>query len=155
MEFDSFEWQQLRNAKLKEWIGDDAAVRFILDFSDTCELFDDLIDKDKPIEDAHVVRVLFTVLTELPLNSFFDFHKVRLVPIIITGINAWLDANALERGSDNDIVFSYVLRDWYMELVTYVIFLTRGRDYMRAVSVDVRHFFTRHETLEEYRGRLV
>jgi hypothetical protein len=90
----------------------------------------------------------------MPLNPFFDRFKAQLIPILITGINAWLDANELEKGSDNDKVFSYVLRDWYAELIAFVICLARGRDYMRAVSMDVRAFFTHHETLEEYKADL-
>ena len=117
-------------------------------------MFDDLIDKDKPIEDAHVTRVLFSLFTELPLNPFFDRYKQQLIPILVTGINAWLDANKLEQGTENDKVFAYVLRDWYMEFVSYVIYLLRGRDYMREVSMDVRNFFTHHETLEAYREKL-
>jgi hypothetical protein len=153
-EFDTFEWQQLRDQKLREWIPDAYALAFILDFADACELFDDLIDRDKPVEDAHVIRVLFSLLTEMPLNPFFDRFKQQLIPIMITGINAWLDANALERGTKNDQVFAYVLRDWYMEFISYVIYLVRGRDYMREVSMDVRRFFTHHETLEAYREKL-
>jgi hypothetical protein len=154
LEFDTIEWQQLRNQKLQEWIGDQHAINFILAFSDACELFDDIIDKDKPIAEDHAVRVLFSLLTELPLNPFFDHFKVQLIPILVTGINAWLDANELEKGSENDKVFAYVLRDWYMEFVSFVIYLARGRDYMRQVSMEVRHFFTHHETLEEYREKL-
>lgn len=154
-DFDSQEWREERNRMLAEWVGDSDAVRFILDFADACELFDDMIDKDKPIEDGHVVRVLFNLLTEMPLNPFFDRWKWQLVPIIITGINAWLDANSLEKGSDQDKVFAYVLRDWYMEFVAFVIYLTRGRDYMRSVSLDVRHFFTHNETLEQYKEGLI
>lgn len=153
-EFDTQEWRGIRNQKLAEWIGDPNAIRFILDFSDACELFDDLIDQDKPLEDGHVVRVLFNLLTELPVNPFFDRWKQNLIPIIITGINAWLDANDLEKGSDQDKVFAYVLRDIYMELLSFVIYLTKGRDYMRQVSLEVRHFFTHHETLEQYKERL-
>jgi len=154
LEFDSFGWQHQRNQKLLSWTNDPYAVQFIVQFSDACELFDDLIDKDKPIPDDHVVRVLFVLLTEMPLNPFFDRHKTALIPVIVTGINAWLDANQLEKGSDNDKVFSYVLRDWYAELVAFVVYLTRGRDYLREVSMDVRRFFTHHETLEQYRGEL-
>jgi len=154
LEFDTYEWQQLRNQKLHEWLGDPYAVDFILIFGDACELFDDMIDKDKPIEDEHVIRVLFSLITEMPINPFFDRFKHQLIPILVTGINAWLDANQLEKGTDNDKVFAYVLRDWYMEFVSYVIYLVKGRDYMRMVSMDVRHFFTHHETLEEYREKL-
>jgi hypothetical protein len=154
LEFDTEGWQALRNQTLQEWIGDPYAIAFILAFADACELFDDLIDKDKPIKDDHVIRVLFSLLTELPINPFFDTYKKQLIPILITGINAWLDANELEKGTENDQVFAYVLRDWYMEFVSFVIYLIRGRDYMREVSMDVRHFFTHHETLEAYREKL-
>ena len=154
LEFDSGAWQQQRNQKLLAWTNDPYAVQFIVQFSDACELFDDMIDKDKPIPDDHVVRVLFVLLTEMPLNPFFDRHKTSLIPVIVTGINAWLDANQLEKGSDNDRVFSYVLRDWYAELIAFVVYLTRGREYLRGASMDIRRFFTHHETLEQYRGEL-
>lgn len=154
LEFDSLEWQAARDRKLLEWTKDPYAVQFITQFSDTCELFDDLIDKDKPIPEDHVVRVLFIVLTEMPVNPFFDKYKHLLIPVMVTGINAWLDANTLEKGSDNDKVFAYVLRDWYAELIAYVIYLTRGREYLRTVSLEVRNFFTHHESLEAYRENL-
>ena len=147
---DTYEWQQARNAKLLEWVGDHEAVRFIVDFADIYELFDDLIDKDKPIEDAHVIRVLFKALIEYPMNPFFDRNKVHLMPIIVTGLNAWLDANDLEKRERDDKVLAFVLRTIYAELIFYIIYLTRGRDYLRSVSLDVREFFTRTETIDEY-----
>jgi hypothetical protein len=153
-EFDTEAWRELRDKKLIEWTGDMGALWFIRQFGDVCEVFDDLVDKDKPVTDADLARTLFAVLTEMPLNPFFDKHKHQLIPIIVTGINAWLDANTLEKGSENDRVFSYVLRDWYAELIAYIIYLCRGRDYMRSVSMEVRHFFTHHETLEQYREGL-
>ena len=151
--YDTQPWRELRNQKLAEWIGDEQAIRFILDFSDACELFDDLIDRDKPLEDGHVTRVLWNLLTELPINPFFDTYKFQLIPVIVTGINAWLDANELEKGDRHDQAFSFVLRDWYMELIALVIYLIHGRDYMRQVSLEIRRFFTK-ETLDEYRRKL-
>lgn len=153
-EFDTEEWRAIRDQKLLEWTNDAAAVWFVRQFGDICEVFDDLVDKDKPVTDADLARTLFVALTELPVNPFFDRYKTQLIPIIVTGINAWLDANTLEKGSQNDRVFSYVLRDWYAEVIAYVIYLCRGREYMRQVSMDVRHFFTHHETLEQYRENL-
>jgi hypothetical protein len=153
-EFDTEEWRKLRDGKLLEWTQQPNAVWFVQQFGDICEVFDDLVDKDKPVTEADLARTLFVCLTELPLNPFFDKYKWQLVPIIVTGINAWLDANRLEKGSQNDRVFSYVLRDWYAELIAYVIYLCRGREYMRSVSMEVRHFFTHHETLEQYRENL-
>ena len=154
LEFDTPAWRVLRNEKLLEWVKEPHAVDFLLQFGDAAELFDDLIDRDKQIEDAHIIRVLFSTWTELPVNPFFEKFKHQLIPVMVTGINAWLDANILEKGSKNDQVFAYVLRDWYAELVALVIYLVRGRDYMRQVSVEVRRFFTHHETLEQYREKL-
>jgi len=154
LQMDSPEWRVVRDTHLQRWVADPAAIQFFWLFSDTCELFDDLIDKDKPIEDEHVIRVLFNVLTVLPFNAFFEAHKQKLVPVIITGINAWLDANKLEKGGENDQVFSYVLRGWYMELLLFMISLTRGIEYMRSVSMEVRHFFTWDESLEQYKADL-
>lgn len=152
--FDTQEWREVRNSKLVEWIVDMDAIAFLVQFGDFCEVIDDLWDGDKEVTRDDITRILFVALTEMPLNPFFDRHKGRLIPIMITGINAWLDANALEEGGENDRVFSYVLRDWYAELISFVIYLTRGRDFMRAVSMDVRVFFTHHETLEQYKEDL-
>lgn len=154
LEFDTPEWQALRNQKLMEWVGNPDALRFLMIFGDTCELFDDIVDRDVDIPDDHAVRVLFAVLTELPFNRFFESYKHQLVPIIVTGINAWLDSTVLEKGSDNDKVFAYVLRDWYVELISFIIFALRGQEYLRSVSMEIRHFFTHHETLEAYREKL-
>lgn len=152
--FDSAEWRRERDARLAEWIADPAAIAFIIQVFDFAEVIDDLWDGDKPVTREDITRILFVMLTEFPLNPFFDRFKHQLVPIMVTGINAWLDANTLERGSDNDRVFAYVLRDWYAEMIAFVIYLARGRDYMRAVSMDVRAFFTHHETLDQYREGL-
>lgn len=150
--FDSPEWRLQRNEKLAAWVQDPAAVSFFLTVADASELFDDVVDNDKPIEAGHVERVAFNLLAVLPLNPFFDRFKGQLCPIMHTGINAWLDATAMEKDYDLQ-ERSYVLRDWNLELLMHVVYLTRGRDYMRSVSVDIRKFFL-HETLEEYREKL-
>lgn len=153
-EFDTAAWRALRNQKLHEWIGDKQAIAFLVQFGDFCEVIDDLWDGDKVVTKDDLTRILFVALTEMPLNPFFDRFKGQLVPVMVTGINAWLDANALEGGDDNQKAFAYVLRDWYAELISFVIYLARGREYMRSVSMEVRHFFTHQETLEQYKEGL-
>lgn len=153
MEFDSPTWRIKRNEKLAEWISDPAAISFFLSVADASEFFDDVVDQDKPLEPGHAERVLFNLLTVLPLNPFFDRFKVQLCPIMHTGINAWLDATAMEKDYDLQ-ERSYVLRDWNLELLMHVVYLVRGREYMRSVSLEIRKFFL-HETLEEYREKLL
>lgn len=153
IEYDSIQWRELRDYKLRVWVADHNAISYVGAVSDAAELFDDVVDADKPLEEGHVERVLFSLLTQLPLNPFFDAYKHQLCPIMFTGVNAWLDSTKMEKGSDHEKTHAYVLRDWYMELLMYVIYLTRGREYMRSVSTEVRAFFMA-ETLEEYKEKL-
>jgi hypothetical protein len=74
--------------------------------------------------------------------------------LLVAGINAWHDATELEKGSDNDKAMAYVLRDWYVELTMFVVYLTRGQDTMRTLSLEIRRFFSQHESLHDYMEKL-
>ena len=154
MEFDSEEWRAERDRRLHEWVQDEAAVQFILDFANAAEFFDDVVDQDKEITRARAMKILFNVAAELPLNPFFDRYKGQLIPLIVAGINAWLDANEMEQGNFNDRVYAYVMRDFYMEMVPFIVYLTRGKKAMRTLSLEIRQFFTKHETLDQYVAKL-
>lgn len=153
MTFDSEKWRADRNARLAQWLGNQAAVDFMLDIFNIGEIWDDLIDQDKPVLPDDINKAFYTALITLPNNPFYRAYTAQLSGVMVSGIHAWLDANKLEKGGRNDKVYAYVLRVWYMELITLVAQLLHGFDYVRSVSVDIRHFFT-HETLDEYIGEL-
>lgn len=153
MKYDSPEWRESRNVKLREWIGDEYALQFILTIGHVAEIWDDMIDKDRIITDQEINDAFRQILVSLPMNPFFDRYKSALIPIMNVGINTWIDSNELEkRGTYNDFVQAYVLRDWYVELISSVIEITRGYNYMRSVSLAIRDFFSAHESFEDYRS---
>lgn len=152
-DFDTPEWQSIRNEKLSEWVGDRDAIEFLLIAFNAAEFFDDVVDGDKDVR-AQAPSVLLSMIADLPLNPFFDKYKHSLIPLLIAGSNAWQDANVLEQGSDNDKAMAYVLRDWYMELLAFVVYLTRGNEYLRKTSLEMRRFFSQHETLAQYMRKL-
>lgn len=154
LQHDSQAWRELRNAMLIEVVQDKAAIAFLLDVFNIGEIWDDLIDEDKPVS-KHDISVAFTTaLIKLPANPFYQAYQQQLSGCMTSGIHAWLDANEYERnGDDNDKAYAYVLRVWYMELITLVCELLHGFDYTRAISINVRKFFT-HETLDEYKEKL-
>ena len=45
LEFDTPEWRQVRDHKLREWVQDESALAWFLDFCHVCELFDDVFDQ--------------------------------------------------------------------------------------------------------------
>ena len=162
LEFDTPEWRLVRDEKLRAWVQDESALAWFLDFCHVCEVFDDMADQDKPISQADIATALFASLVEMPTNLFFTNHRQVLAGVIITGINAWLDANELEKTeySDEarfvereDTIKAFCLRDWYMELLAVIIYLTAGPSQLRRVSLDVRRFFQK-ESFMEYARKL-
>ena len=151
--FDSQEWRELRNQKLMEWLRDENAVLFLLEIFNIAEVWDDLIDGDKSVSKASINDAFYSAILTLPANPFYQAYYPQLSGSMVSGIHAWLDANELEKGSDNDKAYSYVLRVWYMELITLICQLLHGFDYTRAISIEMRRFFT-HETLDEYKEQL-
>jgi hypothetical protein len=151
MKFDSQEWRQRRNELLHRWIGDPNAVAFLLDVFAIGEVWDDLVDKDKPVSSEDVNKVFYTALITLPNNPFYQAYRPQLSGVMVAGIHAWIDSTTLEKGDKTDRAIAFVLRDWYMELLTLVATLLHGFDYAQSISLEMRRFFF-HESLDEYLG---
>ena len=154
-EHDSVAWRAERNAKMSEWVRDGQALRWLLDYYDLCEVIDDLADNDKCFTTQRIERIVFTTLIDYAANPFWIQHHQVLVPVVHAGINAWLDANLLERQEDDDALhLSFVLRDNYMAVTQTVIELVSGRQVMRELSLEITKFFSACETFPEYRDKL-
>jgi hypothetical protein len=150
--FDTAEWIQLRDEKLMEWIGDPSAVDFIRILGLSTELFDDLVDRDRDVSNAQIFNLMISLWVKLPFNSFWNTHKGFLMPILLLAINAWQDANVLEKNTGNDKVYAYVLRNLTLQILPMVIFILHGEKRMRELSLEMHRFFTEHETFEQYDG---
>lgn len=154
-EFDSQVWREERNQLLYQWVQDENAVVWLLDYCQVCEVFDDLVDKDKPVEDRELTDILHTVFVRMPLNPFFERYKLQLCPVVAVGINSWLDANWLEKsGKHTDRVRAFTLRDRYMDVLTVILEITRGWEWLREHSLEIRAFFSHSESFAEYDSAL-
>lgn len=135
-------WRERRNSKLHEWfLGDREAVQLLLTLSDITELWDDLIDNDKPISREQINAAFMRALIDLPTNPFFAQHKTYLMPLIIQSINSWQDANVLEQGDDNQRAIAYTLRNMDIQIAQAIAFIVGGFEHMRTVSVDMWDMF--------------
>jgi hypothetical protein len=70
-EFDTPQWRVDRDARLMAWVQNPYAVQFILAIGDAAELWDDLIDQDKPIHAPDVNRVFTTLTTSAAVKPLF------------------------------------------------------------------------------------
>ena len=149
-EFDTPDWRVIRDNKLREWIGNDWAIRWLLQYWDACELFDDLVDRDKEISDSRAIRCLYECLVDMPSNPFFVENAFRLIPIVSAGITDWVNATQLEKNpTEKNLRVSFVMRNAYMNILNTVIEITRGREVMLGLSMDIIDFFG-HDSFEEY-----
>jgi len=130
--------------------GDAHAISFLATIMDAVEIWDDLIDKDKPVADANIHRVFINLMFWMPQNQFFNTHKNYLLPIIMTCINAWMDSDALKSlAGVRDRQAAWWLKQMGVELYGSVAFLMGGFDHMREISLQARHVLA-HEDFVDF-----
>jgi hypothetical protein len=149
-EWDSEEWRKLRDAKFMEWLQDPAAVRFVLDMSHFVEIFDDLVDQDKPVSQRDMANAVFSALYHIPANPFFHANRGALLPVIFTCTNAWLDSNELATGDQTEKALAFTLKGLGVEILLTCISITRGVEYLRTVSADIRRVLMAHQSFADY-----
>lgn len=121
--------------------GNQHACAFLMAYVAYCHMLDDVVDKDKPVDDLRLVRESLGLIDELMLNPWVQDNRIVLWPLIVTGFNAWIDANAWERGNDPQKQRDAdVVKGVYHELVWMTARLCGGLDHMRLVCAMHREY---------------
>jgi hypothetical protein len=152
--WDSKEWRQLRNEKFFKWFrGNQNAVHCFIDLSAVSETWDDLIDRDKEIDNEDIHRAFLNLLIGLPLNPFYQQYRYYLEPMIIMSVNAWLDSLSLAESPEKKWnMLAFYMRNLGAELAPMIAFCVGGFDHMRNVSGEIRKFLN-HESYAEWEHR--
>jgi hypothetical protein len=145
------EWQKQNQINKRDWcLGDQNAIDFLNCFFDAVELWDDLIDKDVPIVDAHVNRVFTSLMFSLPANPWFVANYAYYQPLIMASINGFHDANVMCKSDKKHLRnLAFHIRNLGIEIHIATAFLVGGFDHMRKVSPAIREFYA-FETFEEW-----
>lgn len=144
-------WRERRDAlRHKACCGNASALSLLSILMDTVETWDDLIDKDKPVEETDINRVFINLLFFLPQNEFFEKNKAYLMPVIMTCINAWLDSNAMQKSHlKHERMWAWALKQMGVELYGAMAFLTGGFAHMREIADEIRQLLA-HEAFEDF-----
>lgn len=114
------------------------------------QTLDDLIDKDKPVTDAVLIRTFWEALIELPANPFYRQHEPYLRPLMASALQDWRDSACLERSDNHHYkTLAFVLRDQLTGMVSQCAYLVGGYEWMNKVSLSIRDHF-HEDTLEAY-----
>lgn len=130
--------------------GDQGALLFINAIYRVSHLWDDLIDKDKPLSKEQINSGFRNALIDIPSNPFFAAHAHRLIPVMSAGISAWQAANAFELTTDKRLwEMAHTLRYFVATVIVTCAEIVGGGDW--ADEVAPRIWAEAHkDTLDNY-----
>lgn len=110
---------------------------------DLLHIWDDLVDRDKPVTDEDVHRAFRLALVVIPANPFYQQHFSALHPLLDNLILNWLAANQMERQPESpiDLPVAFVIRSDYCNFLLKSMVLVGGFDHARAMWPKVRRFW--------------
>lgn len=126
---------------LSRWLqGNQEAIDFISIILQVVEIWDDLIDKDKDVDDDNINGIFYAALVSLPRLSFYRQNFDTLSPIIESAIFDWRTANSLEKKKDHQsLVTAYTLRCSGLSLIVISARIIGGHDWAMKVSNELRN----------------
>lgn len=145
----------VRDAKLLRWMAGNAeAVEAVKTVCSICDVWDDLVDADKSVTAAEINGAFTKAFIGLGMNSFYKAHEAQFFAILVTGINAWLDANDLQTSkTKRERMLAFYIRTFGFEIAHLAAFLSGGWDHLRRVSLEMRMYFET-ETYSDWEHRL-
>lgn len=133
--------------------GNKDAFKLCLDIFHISQLWDDLVDGDKPVNPLDINKVFYKCLVEIPSNPFYIQHRATITPALSVFAHDWMDANLLELSTEHHRNIAFVLRDSVASLALVCAEIIGGYEWCRRFSPLLRDV-TFDETLEEYKQEL-
>jgi hypothetical protein len=111
-----------------EWFGGNQdALNFFRMLVDLAHTWDDLVDKDKPVDEHSINRAFLTALVYMQANPFYQRIQQQVLPMWITVVSAYETANYFERSKDPyGLEIAHVLRYAAGSIVAYAIHVCVG-----------------------------
>ena len=122
-----------------EWFGgnQDALNMFRL-FVDLSHIWDDLIDRDKPVSDDRINHAFLCCLVYLQANPFYRSIQDQVLPMWVSVISAYDAANKLERAKEeHGLEIAHGLRYAAGHIVAYAVHVCVGEERAKAFMPDV------------------
>ena len=135
-----------------EWFGGNQdAFNMYQGFVDLSHIWDDLIDKDKPVSSDKINRAFLTCLVYLPANPFYRSIQDAILPMWLVVVSSFETANKFEQDKDpHGIEISHSLRYAAGNIVAYAIHACIGPEEAKKVLPDMwKAVF--YERFDEYR----
>lgn len=111
-----------------EWFGGNQdALNMYLLIVDLAHIWDDIIDKDRPVSEQDVNRAFLIALVYLPSNPFYRTIQHAVAPMMLTMISAYQTANHFENAKDlHGVEIAHGLRYAVGHIISYASIVCLG-----------------------------
>lgn len=111
-----------------EWFGgNEDALNMYRMFVNLAHAWDDLIDKDRPLDEAKINQAFLTALVYLPANPFYRSIQDAVLPMWLMVVSAYETANTFERTKDeHGLEIGHTLRYAAGHIVAYAVTVCVG-----------------------------
>lgn len=136
-----------------EWFGGNQhAVEMARILEDLSHVWDDLVDKDKPVSERDINRVFLHCLVHLPANPFYRHIQDAVLPMWVVVVSSYEAANKFERDKDpHGLEIAHSLRYAAGSILAYAIHVCVGpelaREFVPQMWKDV--FYERFDPYRE------
>jgi len=141
-----------RSYMLYAFKGNQSAVDFVLMVARVVDVWDNLIDKDKPVTDKEINDAFWTLAIEMPANAFYRHFADDLRPVMATGIVNWMTANKMERSKEINhraIEIAHVIRYSIADVALMAALLCGGHEWASEIGPELR-LRSQRSDLNEY-----
>jgi hypothetical protein len=135
-----------------EWFGGNQdALNMYQAFVDLAHVWDDLIDKDKPVSVEKINQAFLTCLVFLPANPFYRGIQDQILPMWLVVVSAYETANFFETNKDeHGVEIAHGLRYAVGNIIAYAIHVCVGMEKAKEVLPDMwKTIF--YERFDDYR----
>lgn len=143
---------------IRRWLQNDPyAIELVNTINAISQTWDDLYDRDQPVETWQINRMMMQALITIPRNPFYQRHFAELQPIIEHAIMTWMDSNQLEQSENpRDWYVSYVLRSVTTEILIHCCYLIGGVQWRLQAAEDIRKTIYRdNESYGDYQTEIM
>ena len=128
-----------REALMRFFKDDRSAVDLALVIARISHIWDDLIDRDKPVSDDQINSAFWLALIEIPSNQFYQRYGDTLRPVMATAILNWHAANEFEkRGELAGLEIANAIRYSAADVMMLMAALTGGPEWGAKCAADIR-----------------
>lgn len=143
----------LRESATLYFKGNQYAVEYIVDLFQAWHIWDDFIDKDKPITDEDINKSYLNAFINIPRNPFYQANFSILNPLMEVAFINWIAANKLEK-EKKELDIAYELRNINLNILVTCATIIGGIEWGEFVAVDIRKQLEKNDSLEHYKAEL-